>query len=70
MTEAIRTQVEALLKDKGLSKAALGRELGMHREQVARLFTLEGNQIPPTWEKIFKYLDLELTAVPRAADNG
>lgn len=64
MTEAIRTQVEGLLKEKGLSKAALGRELGMHREQIARLFTLEGNQIPPTWGKIFEYLGLELTVQP------
>ncbi|MDL2343115.1 helix-turn-helix transcriptional regulator [Deinococcus sp. MIMF12] len=67
MNEEIRAQVDARLKEKGLSRADLARATGIHPNAITRALNNTGGRggnLPPVWVAILEALDLRLTVAP------
>jgi transcriptional regulator with XRE-family HTH domain len=64
MNEEIRAQVDARLKEKGMSRADLARATEMHPNAITRALNNTGGRggnVPPVWLAILEALDLRLT---------
>ena len=73
MNEQVRARVKQVMKQRGITQLELAQRLGMKPPHVSRMLGSGkhgGGMLPGNWGELLKELDLELTAVPRAADNG
>ena len=73
MNEEMRAQVDARLKEKGLSRADLARATGIHPNAITRALNNTGGRggnVPPVWQAILEALDLRLTVAPGAAKES
>ena len=70
MNEQVRDGVRKAIEQRGVSQREIADRLGIKPENLSRMLNGRVNGVSKLWRGLLETLDLELTAVPRAADNG
>ena len=61
VNQDVRTQVKAVMKEKGLTQQAIADKLGVDRVYVNRMLSGHASQVPGRWSEMLELLGLELT---------
>lgn len=72
MDKFVRAKVNAILKERGMTRADLARAAKMHPNSVTRALNNTGNRggnLPLVWVLIFDALNLRLTVEPVKQGN-
>lgn len=65
MNDRIKTAVRVELARRGMTQKELAERIGMAPSQLSATMIGRDNKLPPTWQRIFDELDLELAAIPK-----
>lgn len=69
VNERIRQAVRVELAKRNTNQAQLAQEIGVSRQYLSDIMRGKSGNVPDVWERIFKTLDLELTALPKEDDR-